>query len=107
MVKQYPHTLKLTVAVTSTQDESGDWVVDDDPQSETIKCRAEPSSGNVVIETSDGRVIRPDWVVYMPLPVDCIKEGTALEIIDENGDSLGIGTVKRFSRGQLNARIWV
>jgi len=106
MVKQYPHTLKLTILEDSTQGSDGEFEAGD---SETQRkcCRAEPNSTNGLINAADGMQVRYDWTVYFPLPADQIEPGTQVEIFDRDDNSLGKGTVKRFSAGQLNARAWI
>lgn len=105
MVKQYLHTLTVTATAAATKNGSGNWV----PGSETTvdyACRAEPSKGNVFVTGDDGEKIYYEWVVYLPLPVNDFVPGTSVTL--KNGASvLSSNQVKRFSRGQLNARIWL
>lgn len=105
MVKQYPHTLKQTVVGESVQDGSGNWV----PSAETITekdCRFEPSSGDAFVKLDNGTTVMYDGIVYLPLPAADIAPGTSIEVM--NGATvLSKGTVKRFSAGQLNARLWL
>lgn len=106
MVKQYPHTIKLTVLTDSTQNTENEWE-DGESETEEIPCRAEPNSTNGFINGADGSQVRYDWTVYFPLPVDTIEPGTQVEIFSAGCNSMGKGTVKRFSAGQLNARAWI
>jgi hypothetical protein len=106
MVKQYPHTLRITkAAADSTRDLQGDWIPGSSSTSD-IACRAEPNKTNGLVSTSDGTMVGYDWNVYMPLPQTEIAPGTNIEILNGTA-SLGSGIVKRFSAGQLNARLWV
>lgn len=108
MVKQYPHTLLFTVADQSTIDSGGDFEVDSTPTTEQLKCRAEPSNSNDVIPTSDGGMIHPMWIVYMPRRDQPIEVGTQVEITNQDGYTMGKGTVKKFSLGdQLHSRMWI
>lgn len=91
---------------TDRDTDSGNWE-QADPETENIDCRAEANSTNGFVQTVDGTSVKYDWTVYMPIPVDDIDPGTEVEIFDDNNISLGRGTVKRFSRGQLNARAWI
>lgn len=102
VVVQYPDILTYSIQGTGIQDENGNWIVDGIDQEFELKCRAEPASGNGLIKNVDGTVINYSWIVYLPLPVEEIAVGTEVTIESKLKD-----TVKRFSRGQLNARIWL
>jgi hypothetical protein len=105
-VSQYPHRLiAMQYESEAVQDENGDWV----PQNSSLidqACRAEPNSKGGFIPVADGKSYLFEWVVYLPLPVTELKLGTKVTI-EWNGQEFGKGTVQRFSRGQLNARIWL
>lgn len=105
MVKQYPHTLTITTTSGSIQDGNGNWVPGS--ISHTFKnCRAEPNNKNAMVKADDGTQVVFDFTVYIPLPVDIIAVGAQVKVYD--GDQLlGANTVKRFSKGQLNARVWL
>jgi hypothetical protein len=105
MITQYPHTINLTTNADSTQDSDGNWT----PGSTTTvskSCRAEPSGGNGYVRAADGERINFNWIVYLPLPQDKVKEGTLVTIFD-GAEQIARDKVLRFSRGQLNARIWL
>jgi hypothetical protein len=105
MVRQYPHRLVITTVSGSTQDGNGNWQA---VTTSTIEktCRAEPNNKNAQIKAVDGTAIVFDFTVYMPLPVDIIAVGSKVSLY--NGDELlSTNTVKRFSKGQLNARLWL
>jgi len=105
MVRQYPHRLVITTKSGSTQDGNGNWQPGTETTTEKI-CRAEPNSRNATVKAEDGTAIQFDFNVYMPLPVDTIAVGTKIEVY--SGDELlSTNTVKRFSKGQLNARLWL
>jgi hypothetical protein len=106
MVVQYPHKLRLSIAAASSQNDSGNWE-SGSVSTQDIECRAEPNSKNVFLSGPEGERIKYEWDVYMPLPVEMIKSGTSGELFDQNNVTLGKGTVKRFSAGQLNARAWI
>lgn len=105
MVSQYPHGLVITTATGSVQDGNGNWL----PGSTSTRvkaCRAEPNGKNAMIKTVDGTSIVFDFTVYLPLPIDTVAVGSKVEVY--NGEELlSQNTVKRFSRGQLNARLWL
>lgn len=105
MVTQYPHTLTVTTKVEAARDVNGNWV----PGSETstdYSCRAEPASGNASIPGDDGNRIYYDWTVYLPLPVPDMMNGAVVTVKD-GIKVLSNNKIKRFNRGQLNARIWL
>lgn len=105
MVKQYPHTLKITTVSGSVQDGNGNWQPGTPIMVEKV-CRAEPNSRNAMVKADDGTQVVFDFTVYMPLPADSIAVGAQVKVY--NGDELlGASTVKRFSKGQLNARLWL
>jgi hypothetical protein len=105
MVKQYPHTMTVKVTAEATTDGSGNWIPSVETDKE-ITCRAEPSSGRGSIPLADGTRLFYDWTVYMPLPVDTLKVGASVTV--KHGEEvLSTNTIKRFSRGQLNARVWL
>ncbi|HEY4207984.1 MAG TPA: hypothetical protein VGM31_14270 [Puia sp.] len=105
-VFQYPHILSLTTIATSAQDGQGNWVAG----AATITqrpCRQEPSSGGRYLVGAGGMKIYYDFVLYMPLPSETIAAGTKAEVYDQENSLLVSGTIKRFNKGQLNARAWV
>ncbi len=106
MVKQYPHTIIFTTISAGTLNETtGNWTVGT-TATVTKVCRAEINSSNGFVVGPDGTQIRYDWTVYMPLPQSTILPGTTVEI--KSGEEvLYRSTVKQFSAGQLNARVWL
>jgi hypothetical protein len=109
MIIQYPHILKYdTVAGGYEQvDENGDTVIVPGSISTVeIKCRFEPNADGERILSADGEQLDFGWIVYMPLDQVEVLPGTAIKGF--NDDLLiAQGEVKRFNRGQLNARAWV
>jgi hypothetical protein len=106
MVVQYPHKLVLTSVGNSSQDGNGNWIAGS-PSSLEIICRAEANDKGRSIQTGDGIQIIYAWLIYAPIPIADIVHGTKVVIQDENDNQIGGGDVKRFSKGQLNARIWL
>lgn len=106
MVKLYPHTLNGTITGNAVQDaETGDWI-QGAQTSFSIKCRAESEDAIGFVNEKDGVKIDYSWVVYMTRSVPAIQIGTVVTVSGEGGIFLK-DTVKRFSRGQLNARVWL
>jgi len=108
MVKQYPHTIKLyPVKGDSMQDNNGNWITPEDGgEPESYPCRMEPRSTAGFVTGVDGTQLTYSSIVYMPLSVPDIQVMTRVSIF--KGELLvGVGTVKQFSRGQLNARVWL
>lgn len=104
-VIQYPHRLVLTTVSESSLDENGNWQSGVTATKE-LACRAEPNSKNAYLVVADGKQLYFDYTVYMPLPVDSIAVGAQAEVF--NGATILSKTdVKRFSLGQLNARLWL
>lgn len=106
MIQQYPHTVKLTATSGSTQDSNGDWT-GGTPSVTILKGRAEVNTKNAFITDANGTLIRYDWTVYIPLPPGIVALGTMVEVKDDNDKVLCKSTVKQFSAGQLNQRLWL
>lgn len=108
MVTQYPHMLWVTVNTNATKDGNGDWIPGSPGTLLKLKCRAESSSGNGYLTGSDGKRIDYSWVVYLPLDqATLIPTGSPVSIYDGDTLILEKDTVKRFSKGQLNIRVWL
>jgi hypothetical protein len=105
MVKQYPHRLVITTVGASTQDGNGNWQ-SGSPVTVEKSCRAEPNNKNAQVKTVDGTAIVFDYTVYMPLSVDSIAVGSKVSVYS-GAELLSTNTVKRFSKGQLNAQLWL
>lgn len=104
-VIQYPHIGKAylpgdSVKVGTVWTESGSSL-----DLET-RCRVEPRGESQYITGIDGKHITFSSIVYMPIPAKEIKVGTLFEVWD--GEILKVREdVKQFSKGQLNARVWL
>lgn len=109
MIIQYPNILRFTQTTAGEpyRDENGDIVIPDGTTTLfEIKCRFEPNQKGETIPSNDGLQLNYGWIVYMPLPQLDIPEG--IMITGFYGEKqIASGTVKRFSKGQLNARAWV
>jgi hypothetical protein len=109
MIIQYPHILKFDVITGGVEevDENGDTViVPGQTTTIEVKCRFEPNADGELIVSADGAKLDFGWIVYMPLDQVEIESGTVIR--GYNGDDLiAEGDVKRYNKGQLNARAWV
>lgn len=104
-MKQYPHTITFTTVTGSTLNSSGDWTGGTET-TVTKECRAEVNSKNGFIATPGGTQIRYDWTVYMARGIK-VPYGMQVQVRDESNEVLCKSTVKQFSQGQLNQRVWV
>jgi hypothetical protein len=105
MVRQYPHTIQITPQPELTPDADGNLTgTDGTPQ--TFVCRAEPAGSDSIVRGEDGAEIMYRWTVYMPLITDVFTPGDSV-LITLSGGNTATGTVKQFSNGQLNTRVWV
>ena len=102
---QYPHKLTATIVSGTTQDENGNWVPGT-PTTRQMDCRAEPNDKGRLLQLADGSQILYAWVVYMPKGTTSVPDGTQVEVF-WGSELIGRGTVKRFSQGQLNSRLWL
>jgi hypothetical protein len=133
VIRQYPHIATVILVTNNGRDAKG-YPVAPSENVITITCRAEPNSSNAIIKTADGTAYNYRFVVYMPLgqadvpigsrvtQITFIEGGQILFTDDgsainaDNNNSIvtgagnpvsGNGIVKMFSRGQLNARLWL
>ena len=108
MVTWYPHTLELSTPADSEQDADGNWVAAAGTTVETL-CRAEVRERvtDGLRPATDGNVIQYGWVIYMPQGAPSLPVGASVTVKDESLNIVASDTVKRFSRGQLNARAWL
>jgi hypothetical protein len=105
VVKQYPHILKLISIAESSQDGNGNWIPGGQTEVER-SCRFETNAKGALVATDDGETVVYDGIIYLPLPADQISIGTTVQVLD-GATVLSNRSVKKFSRGQLNARIWL
>lgn len=103
---QYPHRMVITLVSDSAQDAQGNWIQGSMTVTERI-CRAEPSSSGRYLNGADGEKIYFDFILYMPLPADTIPPGAEIQVYNADDELMVNGNLKRFNRGQLNARAWV
>jgi hypothetical protein len=105
-VIQYPHTGKAYKGTESVKGSDGNWTQGSlNSELETI-CRVEPAKANQYINGADGKRITFTSIVYMPIPELVIIPGMLFEVWE--GERLIVKEpVKQFSKGQLNARVWL
>lgn len=106
MVKQYPDTATVTYASEATTLPNGD-IVPGQTITDTFKCRQEPAGRGGFITASDGTQIAFSSNVYADKRTEIVPVGAQISVIDKDANETVSGTVKRFSRGQLNCRLWV
>jgi hypothetical protein len=105
MVKQYPHTIVLSTVASSTQDSDGNWLAGSSSTTD-VPGRGEANSKGAMVKDANGTQVVYDWLLFFPLSAPDIAPGTKVQIMD-GVKQIGEGTVKRFSRGQLNVRAWI
>lgn len=106
---QYPHILYLITPKVAIKGSTGDWedqtgaaIVTDDLGA----CRCEPNGSGATITLEDGTVHKFSSMVYLPLQDLTLTAGQSIQVNDADGNVLFTGLVARFSKGQLNCRIW-
>lgn len=105
MVKQYPYAGKAIVTGDSVKVGSS-WIEAEPTTILETKCRVEPARSSQYLQGQDGKSITYNSIVYMPIPSVDLKPGTLFEVWD--GEKLIVREmVKQYSRGQLNARVWL
>lgn len=94
---QYPHTAKIRV---------NNWSLNTDQVIE-LRCRIEEARKiNSVMHGFNDSDDVPKKIVYFPLPIEFYEIGTPVEVY--NGTRLlHSDKIKEFSKGQLNARMWL
>jgi hypothetical protein len=106
MVTQYPHTITITPAVTTYQDNVGNIQRGRATTPVTYDCRAEPAGSNPVIKGADGADVIYAWIVYMAAITVEYTYGDQVAVTLANGTQYD-GFIKRQANGQLNTRLWV
>lgn len=105
MVRQYPHTIKISVVSEPYKDENGNWIQGGLVPIHEGECRAEPNGKGQTIRGDDGSELSFAFNVFLPKLDVNIPANADVEITIEN--KLVTGQVKRHHPGQLNSRIWV
>jgi hypothetical protein len=105
MVTIYPHTVTIRSVGDSTQDGDGNFEPGSD-SSFGFKGRFETNSKSNILTAADGKQIVYSGIVYGKYSTPNIAIGADIEVANDNGP-IAKGKVLQFSRGQLNARIWI
>lgn len=108
-MNQYPHYLFCCNASESML-ENGVWKDSESEWEYVGICRLEPDGRGTQISSAGGQWINVSSTIYLPLSGKVAVElGTLLKVSsDAKGmDVIDQGTCLRFSRGQLNIRIWI
>ena len=108
MIIQYPHTLKyLTPSIDSVYNQdTGEWSDEVLGVEKELMCRSEMNSKGELVPSNDGAQLNYSYTVYMEVDAPVFEFGHIIEVINPDG-LLIKDTVKKFSRGQLNAMLWV
>jgi hypothetical protein len=110
MIKQYPHYLFKHVVTESTQNADGSWSQPTDSWVLHSECREETNGKGQMVNGPDGRAVVYSSNVFMPKSEVVIADGTEV-LVSETNSELGVfrikGRVLKFSKGQLNIRLWV
>lgn len=103
---QYPDTILVTKESTFTQGLTGNFQAGAAGATFTSECRGEVAGQNAVIVGIDGNEVKYSWIVYMPRTTEQFEFGSLVTFTKADGGVYS-GTVKLFSNGQLNSRLWV
>lgn len=105
MVNQYPHTLSVETADSPGRDSEGNYL---EPILTLTQqpCRVEANDRGRTIVGDDGMQLQHAWTVYLRAGGAAVSVGTLVKVYD-GAELLLSATVKRYHRGQLNARIWL
>lgn len=106
MVKQYPHTATVTITGTPVTQPNGDITPGETTTSSFI-CRLEPASGNGYVTGIGGIKVDYQWKLYCNKSTAVIPVGASIVVTNNVGEQLCKDTVKFFSKGQLNCRLWL
>lgn len=106
MVTQYPHTATVTIYTDPVTLPNGD-IEPGTSSTSSFKCRLEPASRGGYVKAQDGTRIDFSWVVYCKKNTGILPVGAQVEVKDDQDRTLCLDTVKQFSQGQLNSRVWL
>ncbi|HZF64199.1 MAG TPA: hypothetical protein VEZ55_06940 [Chitinophagaceae bacterium] len=110
MIVQYPDVMSFSSAENASTDGSGNWQAGSNGSTTSINCRYEPGSGYGFVVATDGKRINYTGIAYLPKTAPEIKEGSVVQIVikrEGQSDIVMKEKALRFSRGQLNARVWL
>lgn len=109
-MNQYPHTVKITISGTSTEDSNGDFTAAT-PSELELEGRYEEARGSqAIIQSPGGTMVNYSGIVYIPYPGNPISLGSVVEVYNSRDNIIAKGTVKMYLEGEVlkkNARIWL
>lgn len=106
MIDQRPHILVSHSSTTGTYNDNGDWIPGVAVNSVPVRCRVEGNDAGREIRLDDGSAYVYSYMVYLGQDSPEYSHGQKIDLYDEHGVLLDSVAVKKFSRGQLNSRIW-
>lgn len=110
MSANYFHTLKfkqILEPIAPYLNDDGDWVVPEQEESEMqLECRYEPNDAGRSSVSEDGVEFQYGGMIYLSKDTPYILNGTSLDVFYDSV-AIASGTVKRFHKGKMNAKIWV
>ena len=70
-------------------------------------CREQPTGQGRVITVANGESVAYSSIVFVDAGTPAIETGTRIEVREPDDTVILTGEVKRFSRNDYHARIWV
>lgn len=107
MVSFRPHRLKYEVVTEGYEDENGDYHEGESHFEGDIECRYERDGKPTEYAFDDGTTAVSHYIVYLDKDCKVFNRGDVIRLYDEKGELFTEKRVLEFSRGQLNARLWV
>lgn len=102
----YPHIASVQgVGESVYNQETGEYEAGSDTDPSQFTCRAEPASPSGYQKTADGARLDYSWTVYTKAKPD-LKYGQRIVIMDGTREVCN-DTVKQYSEGRFNTRIWL
>lgn len=103
-----PHKLRLIRKGEGAYGPNGDWVEAAEEVALEAPCRYEPNGAARTIMLQDGQEYKYSYMVYLNVnPSISIEYGDIIELVSQDGLSMGRYEVKGFHRGQLDMKVWV
>ena len=107
-VIQYPYNLEILTKTEGGFNESnGEWTSAVETWTFHAKCRDEANGSGGRVTNQDGQVYIYGSLIHLPKGTDGLKGGDKVRVVDSSGTVRVEGSVQRFSKDQLHARIWL
>lgn len=106
MVRQYPYQLWALLTSEATRDGQGNYLPPTKRWMLVNMCRDEVNNAGKIVTLEDSTESVFDYLIQLPAATCWVAAGTPVEVRDGTRVRAS-GTAKRFSRGQLHARLWV